>query len=278
MQAACLVPVTALRGGAWAKGESERSSGGMGSQHQFWRAAAELGLLNFAGTALQAIGLEQTSATRGAFLTHTTALFTPLIDGLAGGVVSLAVWGATALGAVGTVLFAVSSQTDPSALQEIAPSAFQISGGDMSVLGAALCYSLTTVRIGFHAARLSPLQLALAKSTGLAALSAGWGVTAAVSAVQHGQLSTLWPGYHDLRLWGVVLALAASGAASAALQSRGQTRISASRAQILFAFTPIWSTVLAVVVLHESLPNSLEYVGGALILAATLLATREKSM
>lgn len=48
--------------------------------------------------------------------------------------------------------------------------------------------------------------------------------------------------------------------------------------QILFAFTPIWSTVLAVVVLHESLPNSLEYVGGALILAATLLATREKSM
>lgn len=43
----------------------------------------------------------------------------------------------------------------------------------MSVLGAALCYSLTTVRIGFHAARLSPLQLALAKSTGLAALSAG---------------------------------------------------------------------------------------------------------
>lgn len=52
---------------------------------------------------LQAIGLEQTSATRGAFLTHTTALFTPLIDGLAGGVVSLAVWGATALGAVGTV-------------------------------------------------------------------------------------------------------------------------------------------------------------------------------
>lgn len=58
-------------------------------------------------------------------------------------------------------------------------------------------------------------------------------MSAGVSAVQHGQqLSTLWPGFHDLRLWGVVLALAASGAASAALQSRGQTRISASRAQV----------------------------------------------
>ncbi len=46
-------------------------------------------------------------------------------------------------------------------------------GGDIAVLGAALCYSLTTVRIGHHAARLAPLQLALAKSTGLAALAAG---------------------------------------------------------------------------------------------------------
>ena len=46
--------------------------------------------------------------------------------------------------------------------------------------------------------------------------------------------------------------------------------------QVLFAFTPIWSTVLAVAVLHESQPSGLEYVGGALILAASLLATREK--
>jgi hypothetical protein len=47
------------------------------------------------------------------------------------------------------------------------------SGGDAAVVVAALCYSLTTVRIGFFAARLRPLQLALAKSTGLAALAAG---------------------------------------------------------------------------------------------------------
>ena len=64
---------------------------------------------------------------------------------------------------------------------------------------------------------------------------------AAVSAVQHQQqLSTLWPGYHDLRVWGVVLALAASGAASAALQSRGQARISASRAQVRRVHKQIW--------------------------------------
>lgn len=46
-------------------------------------------------------------------------------------------------------------------------------GGDAAVVAAALCYSLTTVRIGYFAARLRPLQLALAKSSGLAALSLG---------------------------------------------------------------------------------------------------------
>lgn len=58
---------------------------------------------------MQAIGLEHTSATRGAFLTQTTALFTPLIDGLAGGVVSLTVWSATALGMFGTVSITLPS-------------------------------------------------------------------------------------------------------------------------------------------------------------------------
>ena len=43
------------------------------------------------------------------------------------------------------------------------------------MVGAALSYSLTTVRIGFHAGRLQPLQLALAKSAGLAALAVGGG-------------------------------------------------------------------------------------------------------
>ena len=59
---------------------------------QFFRAAAELGLLNFVGTALQAVGLESTSATKGAFLIQTTAIFTPLLASLSGGVVSGTVW------------------------------------------------------------------------------------------------------------------------------------------------------------------------------------------
>lgn len=55
---------------------------------------------------------------------------------------------------------------------------------------AALCYSLTTVRIGFFATRLRPLQLALAKSTGLAALAAG--VATPVSSRVFHCISPIW--------------------------------------------------------------------------------------
>lgn len=143
------------------------------------------------------------------------------------------------------------------------------------MVGAAFCYSLTTVRIGFHAKRLAPLQLALAKSTGLAILAVGWGVSACVGTTQQGQpLLSLWPGVGTPQTWVVILAVAASGAAAAALQSRGQSRISASRAQVLFSFTPLWSTIIAIVVLHESQPSGLEYLGGVLIVVASILASR----
>lgn len=287
LQAACLLPIVIVQGGAWAKHESSADDvdcddsesnreTDLGTQPQFWRAAAELGLLNFCGTALQTIGLQQTTATRGAFLTHTTALFTPLIDGLAGGVIPLTVWAGSALGLAGTVLFSVPQHgVDTSQLHAVAPSTFLLTGGDTAVVGAALCYSLTTVRIGFHALRLAPLQLALAKSTGLAILAVGWGVSACVTARQQGQpLLSLWPGIATPQTWVVILVVAASGAAAAALQSRGQSRISASRAQVLFSFTPLWSTIIAIAVLHEEQPSGLEYLGGALIVAASILASR----
>ncbi len=47
--------------------------------------------------ACQAVGLESTTATQGAFLIQTTALFTPLIAGVTGSAISGTVWLATAL-------------------------------------------------------------------------------------------------------------------------------------------------------------------------------------
>lgn len=69
----------------------------------------------------QAVGLETTTATRGAFLIQTTALFTPLIAGLTGSEVSATVWLATLLGAGGTALFTASSHPVADAVQQMAP-------------------------------------------------------------------------------------------------------------------------------------------------------------
>ncbi len=57
----------------------------------------------------------------------------------------------------------------------------------------------------------------------------------------------------------------------------GANGVASVCAQVLFASTPIWSTVVAVAVLHEAQPSGLEILGGALILTASLLATREKA-
>jgi drug/metabolite transporter (DMT)-like permease len=70
---------------------------------------------------LQAVGLETTTATKGAFLIHTTALFTPLIAGLTGSRVSGVVWLATLLGAGGTVLFSAAAHPAADAVQQLTP-------------------------------------------------------------------------------------------------------------------------------------------------------------
>lgn len=71
--------------------------------------------------AFQAVGLESTTATKGAFLIQTTALFTPLIAGLTGSSISATVWLATLLGAAGTLLFTATSHPVAGAAQQAAP-------------------------------------------------------------------------------------------------------------------------------------------------------------
>lgn len=75
---------------------------------------------------LQAVGLETTTATKGAFLMQTTALFTPLIAGITGSEVGATVWLATVLGAGGTALFTATSHPAADATQQMAP---QFGGG-----------------------------------------------------------------------------------------------------------------------------------------------------
>lgn len=54
---------------------------------------------------------------------------------------------------------------------------------------------------------------------------------------------------------------------------QGQSRVAAARAQVLFSMTPVWSTMFAVVILHEAALEPTEIAGGALIIFASVLAS-----
>jgi len=72
--------------------------------HRLMRAGVELGLLNWAGTAAQAWGLEQTSSTRAGFLLSTINVMVPVGAALQGYRVPPATWAACALALAGVVI------------------------------------------------------------------------------------------------------------------------------------------------------------------------------
>ena len=75
------------RGSSSGSSSSSSSSRGIGllsaASGSVLVAGLELGLYNFAGTALQALGLQLTSATRAGFIIQSTAILTPAISYLA---------------------------------------------------------------------------------------------------------------------------------------------------------------------------------------------------
>lgn len=58
------------------------------------------------------------------------------------------------------------------------------------------------------------------------------------------------------------------------LALQGQSRVPAARAQVLFSTTPLWSTAIAIVLLHEAALGTAEVAGGALIIFASVLAAK----
>ena len=55
---------------------------------------------------------------------------------------------------------------------------------------------------------------------------------------------------------------------------QGQSSVSAARAQIFYASTPIWSALLGLAVLHEDQLGVLGWIGGLGLLASSLMANR----
>ena len=244
------------------------------------RAGAELGLLNFLGTACQAWGLEQTTATRAGFLLSTINVGVPLFAAAGlGGVnappVTGPAWAACALALLGVLI------TDYSPDLAGVQSGDGFNAGDLGVLAAAVCYAAFTVRLGKWAREYDgPEDLAAVK---LAVMFLCCGAWVLVDQVSYGAGvggdwpnggpwgSVLWAGGFSAGVWAaVVYSAVGPGALANLLQMKGQRTVPAAEAQVIFATTPVFNAVISVGFLGEAAGGQ-TLLGGAVIVAASVL-------
>ncbi|EFN56827.1 hypothetical protein CHLNCDRAFT_144380 [Chlorella variabilis] len=252
-------------------------------------ATLEIGLYNTTGTLAQTTGLELTTATRAAFLIQASILFTPVLAALAGRAPSGRVWAGSLLALVGTLLITLDRWMEAhlEALPAAAGAATAATAapaatspvGDALMLFAALCYSASTVRIPVWAVRhsVASLQLALGKSAFLAAVSAAVLGLEAARVVAAGEPATaLWPGWRGWEGWAIISWSALGpGALAAVLHVKGQSLLpDASKAQIIFCSVPLWSALMAALVLpgEKDQIGLATWLGGGVIAAASLVA------
>ncbi|MFZ5991878.1 MAG: DMT family transporter [Deinococcota bacterium] len=215
------------------------------SQRVLWLAAFELGFWLWAGYATQAVGLQYTSASRSAFITALNVILVPIILGLFGRRIGLAVWAAAALAVVGVGL--LSYDGSPPNL------------GDLWTLGCAFTYAAYIIRLESYAKRLPALGLTTVQVYGTALFALAW--------VLWEQPRVEW----DRFPWFAIFYLGVFATAlTTLLQTLGQGRVSAPEAAIIYVLEPVWASVFAFLLLGERLGVQ-GLVGAALVVSATLI-------
>ena len=265
-------------------------------------AGMELGAWNLAAAAFHAAGLSRTSATEAAFVVCATGLLTPLYAAAAGERQGARVWAGCGVALLGALALSLDKTGGGGGgMGSSAATTIPLStslAGDAFVLCAAAFYSAATFRLsvlapvhasGPSGSSNSPQALAAAKSAAFAVGAVAWALSSGVlfSGADQGGLASLLPSAASASAAAdgggnphsssfaapLVLAWAAlgPGALAAVLQSRGQARVPAGRAQALFATVPLWSAALAGVALGER-TGAAGWAGGLLIVAGGALA------
>ncbi|GLI69105.1 hypothetical protein VaNZ11_013652 [Volvox africanus] len=148
--------------------------------------------------------------------------------------------------------------------------------GAAYVLMSCVFWGLGTVRLGVHSARFRPLQLAAAAAMCYAGLSLLWLFTEILGSPSAGLSDFLELGLllrnhvtAALLLWAGL----GPGALSSYLQVLGQQTVPPAQAQVLFSSTPLWSALIAQLLLPGEAMGPLAWFGGAIMLGASLLAS-----
>jgi drug/metabolite transporter (DMT)-like permease len=216
-----------------------------------WQAAGVLGLWLFGGYALQTLGLQSSTASKGGFITGLAVVLVP---------VGVWLWkrqppglryGAGALAAtIGLGLLTLDGDLTP----EI---------GDLLLLGCAVAFAGHIIALGYYARRRSIEAIIV----GQVALTAGLATVAALLVEPRAPIP-----FASLAA-AVYTALAAT-VLVLVLQTWAQRSVSANRTAIIFAAEPVFAAIFAVMLGGETL-GLREIAGGGLIVAGMTLAVAE---
>ncbi|CEM34469.1 unnamed protein product [Vitrella brassicaformis CCMP3155] len=246
-----------------------------------WRAGGELGMWMFLGYALQAVGLQETTASRSAFLLYLNVKFVPFLAALLfGRHISAGTWLSALTAFAGTAL--LSSDGSPPNI------------GDLWSVAAAMASAMFILRLEAAARKYRAVDLNATSLSTVAVLCLVW---AAVT-VGYPLLAGGHHGHSDVAkelLDGIRTALVSEEGSNRAdvlrdvgrqvgaalylgivttaicnfIQTVGQRRVSAERAAIIYSLDPLWGAIFANLLLGETL-GAQGYVGAGLILLAAV--------
>ena len=276
-------------------------------------AAGELGAIGLAGSYCNTVGLAQISGLTGAILLTFLNIFVPLIGAVAGATeeersVDSSTWLASSV-ALAASIYALRPDTPAGAA-----AAAAVGGGDgswfadlvlpsigsseLAVLAAAFFFAASKVRLSSHLKVHGADLLVTGRIVAQAGLAAaGLGLLDETNLVHEllpsqqggmgmdivqviGQAEGWITGVSPQQIFWIVSSALLSGAAALWCQGRGQSAVSAPRAQLFFSTSPLFAALWALLLLQEPITNH-ELVGGAALVlglvAASQVTAREEA-
>ncbi|MCS6802142.1 MAG: DMT family transporter [Chloroflexota bacterium] len=214
-----------------------------------WTAALVVGLWLFGAYALQMLGVERSTASKGGFITGLSVIFVPI---------GVWLWQHRAPG--WRFAFAAALATLGLGLLTLKGD-LTVETGDLLLLGCAVCFAGHIIALG-HSTQRHPLPVLVVGQVGLVALLS----LPFALAFERVPIPTT-----PAAVFGVVYTSLAATVFVLVVQTWAQRTVSPTRAAIIFAAEPVFAALFAVLLGGETL-SALQVVGGALIVIGMLFA------